>query len=126
MDDREDNGAGKPSGGRRDTKSVKARKRAKQLAQHQCVRYPLQQVKKTVMTRALTAEEVSKYKKSTKWKHSMVRSRGKRAATARKDRLWDYGIIPYDIEANFTGEVTGYHTSMLISKVRWLVTPHQG
>ena len=84
------------------TKSVKARKRAKQLAQHQCVRYPLQQVKKTVMTRALTAEEMSKYKKSTKWKHSMARSRGKRAATARKDRLWDYGIIPYDIEANFT------------------------
>ncbi|PVD37829.1 hypothetical protein C0Q70_00431 [Pomacea canaliculata] len=34
---------------------------------------------------------------------SMANSRGKRAATARKDRLWDYGIIPYDIEANFTG-----------------------
>lgn len=32
------------------------------------------------------------------------RSRSKRAATARKDRLWDYGIIPYDIDANFTGQ----------------------
>lgn len=35
---------------------------------------------------------------------SGANSRGKRAATARKDRLWDYGIIPYDIEANFTGQ----------------------
>ena len=29
--------------------------------------------------------------------------RHKRAATARSDRLWNYGVIPYDIEANFTG-----------------------
>ena len=59
------------------------------------------------MTRALTAEELSKYSKSKKRKYSVVKSRSKRAATARKDRLWDYGIIPYDIEANFTGEVVG-------------------
>ncbi|XP_064618038.1 tolloid-like protein 1 isoform X2 [Liolophura sinensis] len=30
--------------------------------------------------------------------------RGKRAATARKERLWDYAVIPYDIESNFTGD----------------------
>lgn len=33
-------------------------------------------------------------------------TRERRAATARKDRLWDYGVIPYMIEANFSGEYT--------------------
>lgn len=28
----------------------------------------------------------------------------RRAATARLERLWDYGVIPYEIEANFTGK----------------------
>lgn len=32
---------------------------------------------------------------------SAVRSR--RAATARLERLWDYGVIPYEIESNFSG-----------------------
>ncbi|KAL5017782.1 hypothetical protein ScPMuIL_003504 [Solemya velum] len=27
----------------------------------------------------------------------------KRAATARPERLWEYGVIPYEIEANFSG-----------------------
>lgn len=27
-----------------------------------------------------------------------------RAATARPERLWDYGVIPYEIESNFSGE----------------------
>lgn len=26
-----------------------------------------------------------------------------RAATARKDRVWDYGVIPYEIDGNFSG-----------------------
>ncbi|BFZ17237.1 hypothetical protein BsWGS_20276 [Bradybaena similaris] len=30
-------------------------------------------------------------------------SRQRRAATARKDRLWDWGVIPYMIDANFSG-----------------------
>ena len=29
--------------------------------------------------------------------------RVRRAATARKDRIWDYGVIPYEIDANFSG-----------------------
>ncbi|XP_050394072.2 tolloid-like protein 1 [Patella vulgata] len=29
--------------------------------------------------------------------------RTKRAATARPERLWDYAVIPYEIETNFTG-----------------------
>jgi tolkin protein len=32
----------------------------------------------------------------------MVRT--KRAATARPERIWDYGVIPYEIEANFSGK----------------------
>ncbi|CAH1793785.1 unnamed protein product [Owenia fusiformis] len=30
-------------------------------------------------------------------------SRSRRAATARPERLWDHGVIPYEIESNFTG-----------------------
>jgi len=30
-------------------------------------------------------------------------SRSRRAATARSERLWDNGVIPYDIDANFSG-----------------------
>lgn len=29
--------------------------------------------------------------------------RAKRAATARPERLWDFGVIPYEIESNFSG-----------------------
>lgn len=29
--------------------------------------------------------------------------RVKRAATARKERVWDYGVIPYEIDGNFSG-----------------------
>lgn len=31
----------------------------------------------------------------------LIRSR--RAATARKERIWDFGVIPYEIDANFSG-----------------------
>ena len=30
-------------------------------------------------------------------------SRLRRAATARKERIWDFGVIPYEIDANFSG-----------------------
>lgn len=26
-----------------------------------------------------------------------------RAATAKKDRIWDFGVIPYEIDGNFSG-----------------------
>ena len=29
--------------------------------------------------------------------------RHKRAATARPERVWDYAVIPYEIDANFSG-----------------------
>ena len=29
--------------------------------------------------------------------------RMKRAATARAERVWDYAVIPYEIDANFSG-----------------------
>lgn len=31
-----------------------------------------------------------------------------RAATARPERLWDYGVIPYEIESNFSGTFCCY------------------
>ena len=33
--------------------------------------------------------------------HSL--NRRKRAATARPERVWDYAVIPYEIDANFSG-----------------------
>lgn len=32
-----------------------------------------------------------------------ILSRSTRAATAKKDRIWDYGVIPYEIDGNFSG-----------------------
>lgn len=32
------------------------------------------------------------------------RQRSKRAATSRKDRIWDYGVIPYVIDSVFSGD----------------------
>lgn len=34
---------------------------------------------------------------------SSIHHRVTRAATAKKDRIWDYGVIPYEIDANFSG-----------------------
>ena len=33
-----------------------------------------------------------------------VKHRQRRAATARPERLWDHAVIPYEIEANFSGK----------------------
>lgn len=33
-----------------------------------------------------------------------TRRRQIRAATARKERIWDYGVIPYEIDSNFGGQ----------------------
>ena len=33
-----------------------------------------------------------------------AKSRSVRAATARNERIWEYGIIPYEIDRNFSGE----------------------
>lgn len=36
-----------------------------------------------------------------------MRARARRAATARKERVWDFGVIPYVIDSNFTGADKG-------------------
>lgn len=35
-------------------------------------------------------------------KHAFL-NRIRRAATARKERVWDHGVIPYEIDGNFSG-----------------------
>jgi len=32
-----------------------------------------------------------------------ARHRRRRAATARRERIWDFGVIPYEIDGNFSG-----------------------
>lgn len=36
-------------------------------------------------------------------------NRSPRAATARIERLWDYAVIPYEIESNFSGMYSSLH-----------------
>lgn len=36
-----------------------------------------------------------------------LKARERRAATARKERVWDFGVIPYKIDSNFTGADKG-------------------
>lgn len=36
-------------------------------------------------------------------KEEIIHRRSRRAATARKERIWDFGVIPYEIDANFSG-----------------------
>lgn len=49
------------------------------------------------------------YDMEHKWKHGGARKRerfsgrARRAATARKERVWDHGVIPYEIDGNFSG-----------------------
>ena len=47
--------------------------------------------------------EKERRKKKAAMKESELHERIKRAATARPERIWDYGVIPYEIEANFSG-----------------------
>lgn len=36
-------------------------------------------------------------------KNSLDDGRSRRAVTAHKQRIWDFGVVPYEIDANFTG-----------------------
>lgn len=36
-------------------------------------------------------------------RYSLRPSRTRRAATARRERIWDHGVIPYEIDGNFSG-----------------------
>ena len=44
-----------------------------------------------------------------------INQRRKRAATARPERIWDYGVIPYEIEASFSGRCNNRNTFVLHS-----------
>ncbi|CAH0558868.1 unnamed protein product [Brassicogethes aeneus] len=44
-----------------------------------------------------------KRKKRDNWSQKIFKNRKIRAATARKERIWDYGVIPYEIDGNFSG-----------------------
>ncbi|CAL1528874.1 unnamed protein product [Lymnaea stagnalis] len=49
----------------------------------------------------------SQKKRKSKIVQAKIGSRVRRAATARRERLWDYGVIPYVIEANFSAANKG-------------------
>lgn len=56
-------------------------------------------------------EEWNMMKEKRKEKKKLMKKdgkehRAKRAATARPERVWDYGVIPYEIESNFSGKYT--------------------
>ena len=55
-----------------------------------------------VVKRTQTEEEILKTQLVKQISTKSLR-RIHRAATARLERLWDYGVIPYEIESNFSG-----------------------
>ncbi|XP_054716858.1 bone morphogenetic protein 1-like [Uloborus diversus] len=44
-----------------------------------------------------------RHRRKGNWRRHARRRKG-RAATARTDRLWPHAVIPYEIEANFSGK----------------------
>lgn len=48
------------------------------------------------------AKQYPRYK-SINERQQQIHQRVTRAATARKERVWDYGVIPYEIDGNFSG-----------------------
>lgn len=61
--------------------------------------------KQSKKEKAESKEKEAKEKESEKSKKSEKLLRSRRAATARPERIWDYGVIPYEIEANFSGKL---------------------
>ncbi|XP_059143177.1 tolloid-like protein 1 [Physella acuta] len=62
---------------------------------------PKQESTEAVPSYRKTKNRKRKVRKSKSFK-KMVHSRSRRAATAVKERLWEFGIIPYHIEAKFS------------------------
>ncbi|XP_046641719.1 tolloid-like protein 1 [Daphnia pulicaria] len=56
---------------------------------------------KSKMTKAKKNKRKDRIRQITEKPTALIRSR--RAATARKERIWDFGVIPYEIDANFSG-----------------------
>ncbi|KAK4882987.1 hypothetical protein RN001_006306 [Aquatica leii] len=77
----------------------------------------LQEKRKSKLKRSIYLEELPahefephfdfKFKHATsslyKLKEKQFHRRITRAATARKERIWEYGVIPYEIDGNFSG-----------------------
>ncbi len=47
--------------------------------------------------------EAYEVERDTRQAHWQKQTKTKRAATARPERIWDYAVIPYEIDANFSG-----------------------
>lgn len=58
---------------------------------------------KKKMSAVKTLADVFATQQETVEPTSSIHHRVTRAATAKKDRIWDYGVIPYEIDANFSG-----------------------
>ena len=62
----------------------------------------LDKINQTTTSMIAEAEEL-KYQLHYPFAAQNLNDRSRRAATARIERLWDHGVIPYEIETNFTG-----------------------
>ncbi|KAL3876182.1 hypothetical protein ACJMK2_034053 [Sinanodonta woodiana] len=80
----------------------KKERAAKKKDKEEKKRIKLETKKKYEMERKKRLQDRKKLAKLKKNVQEVV-SRTKRAATARQERLWPYGVIPYEIDANFSG-----------------------
>ncbi|XP_052071922.1 tolloid-like protein 2 isoform X1 [Mytilus californianus] len=61
-------------------------------------------IKQHMFNNNVNITDTSDSNSTTRVRRSLLSSRIRRAATARPERLWDFGIIPYEIETNFSGQ----------------------
>ncbi|OXU25209.1 hypothetical protein TSAR_008830 [Trichomalopsis sarcophagae] len=59
------------------------------------------QIRRRRHNRRKSSEKRKAKSKESRLQQGLVRRR--RAATARKERVWDHGVIPYEIDGNFSG-----------------------
>ncbi|KAL4240771.1 Bone morphogenetic protein 1 [Mactra antiquata] len=79
-------------------KELKMKKKQKRIEMKQS-----KKLKKKDRNAKHVMKEKKKYTKKIESEETLEHSRAKRAATARPERVWDYGVIPYEIESNFSG-----------------------
>ncbi|XP_055631741.1 tolloid-like protein 1 [Toxorhynchites rutilus septentrionalis] len=53
--------------------------------------------------RSKSKKNPRKHRRNRRYQKKSAHHRSTRAATAKKERIWDYGIIPYEIDGNFSG-----------------------
>ncbi|WAQ95864.1 TLL1-like protein [Mya arenaria] len=94
----------KEKGRRKQEREIRRQQKQEDRRQRRLKKLKLRQMKRERKQQERLAKKLE-MKKARKMQRRAeeAQTRAKRAATARPERIWDYGVIPYEIEANFSG-----------------------